>query len=199
MLENGSLRIYLASGSPRRRELLAQIGVSHELLSVDVDETPLPGETPGQFVNRLALEKARAGHGLLPAAEAALVIGADTAVVIDDRILGKPRDRADFMDMMALLSGRAHRVLTSVAGVGRSASVRLSRSEVRFRPIAVAEAAAYWETGEPRDKAGGYAIQGLGALFISHLSGSYSGVMGLPLYETAELLREHGVRFAVQG
>jgi len=121
------------------------------------------------------------------------VLGADTAVVQDDRILGKPLDRQDAAAMLAQLSGREHRVLTAVALVGDREETRLSVSRVRFRPIDAAEAAAYWETGEPADKAGGYAVQGLGALFVESIGGSYSGVMGLPLFETGELLRRAGI------
>lgn len=185
--------VYLASQSPRRRELLDQIGVRHSTLSVEVDETPLPGEDPETYVRRLALEKARAGHASLPGGERGVVIGADTAVVVDDRILGKPSDRDDALAMLALLSAREHLVLTAVAVVGDSESIEISRSRVRFRPLRPGEADAYWDTGEPADKAGAYAVQGLGALFIAHLDGSYSGVMGLPLFQTAELLRAQGV------
>ena len=182
--------VVLASQSPRRRTLLDQLGVAHEALPVDVDETPRPGEAPAEYVLRLALAKARAGRARRPDC---LVVGADTAVVIDDAILGKPADRASAIAMLGLLSGREHRVLTAVALVGDREESRLSVSHVRFRPVGSAEAAAYWDTGEPADKAGGYAVQGIGALFVEQLTGSYSGVMGLPLYETAELLRRAGV------
>lgn len=182
--------IHLASQSPRRRELLAQIGIRHDVIDVEVDETPRAGEAPAEYVLRLALAKARAGHRLRPDRP---VLGADTAVVQDDRILGKPLDRQDAAAMLAQLSGREHRVLTAVALVGDREDTRLSVSHVRFRPIDAAEAAAYWETGEPADKAGGYAVQGLGALFVESIGGSYSGVMGLPLFETGELLRRAGI------
>lgn len=182
--------IHLASQSPRRRELLAQIGIRHDVIDVEVDETPRAGEAPAEYVLRLALAKARAGHRLRPDRP---VLGADTAVVQDDRILGKPLDRQDAAAMLAQLSGREHRVLTAVALVGDREETRLSVSHVRFRPIDAAEAAAYWETGEPADKAGGYAVQGLGALFVESIGGSYSGVMGLPLFETGELLRRAGI------
>jgi len=182
--------IYLASQSPRRRALLDQIGVRHRQLTAPVDETPLPDESPEDYVRRMALAKARAGHVLhrdLP------VLGADTAVVLNGHILGKPRDREHALAMLTALSGREHRVLTGVALVGDDLEAyRLSDSRVSFRELSDTEIAAYWASGEPTDKAGGYAVQGLGALFISHLSGSYSGVMGLPLYETAELLRHAG-------
>ena len=182
--------VHLASQSPRRRELLAQIGIRHDVIAVEVDETPRAGEAPAEYVLRLALAKARAGHRLRPDRP---VLGADTAVVQDDHILGKPLDRQDAAAMLAQLSGREHRVLTAVALVGDREETRLSVSRVRFRPIDAAEAAAYWETGEPADKAGGYAVQGLGALFVESIGGSYSGVMGLPLFETGELLRRAGI------
>ena len=184
------LQIALASRSPRRRELLAQIGVRHRVVDVDIDESPRPAEVPAEYVLRLALAKAREGHGLEPGLP---VLGADTAVVVDDAILGKPADRAEAMAMLARLSAREHRVLTAVALVGDSEATRLSVSHVRFRAVGADEAAAYWATGEPADKAGAYAIQGLGALFVETLAGSYSGVMGLPLFETAELLRHAGI------
>jgi len=181
--------IYLASTSPRRRELLSQIGVSFHTVTPDIPEQPLPDESPEAYVRRLAQEKAAAGLALVDGP--AIVIGSDTSVVLDDAILGKPRDQADGLAMLARLSGRAHRVLTAVALVDREGRhrSRLSVSEVVFRNLEAEECLAYWQTGEPADKAGGYAIQGRGAMFIEHLSGSYSGVMGLPLFETAELLR----------
>jgi septum formation protein len=185
-----AIDVHLASQSPRRRELLAQIHVRHDVLPVAVDETPRAGEAPAEYVLRLALTKARAGHRLRPDRP---VLGADTAVVVDDRILGKPRDRQDAAAMLAQLSGREHRVLTAVALVGEREETRLSVSHVRFRPIDAAESAAYWATGEPADKAGGYAVQGLGAVFVESIVGSYSGVMGLPLFETGELLRRAGI------
>lgn len=185
--------IYLASHSPRRRELLLQIGVHHTVVGVTVDETPLPGEAPVEYVIRMALEKARAGHHSLRHRPTLPVLGADTAVVIGRQILGKPRDREDALAMLDLLSDTTHKVLTGVALIGQREETRLSVSNVRFRPIHRTEAEAYWESGEPTDKAGGYAIQGRGALFISHLEGSFSGVMGLPLYETGELLQRAGI------
>jgi len=186
----GEPQIHLASQSPRRRALLQQIGIRHAVVDVAVDETPLPREAPAEYVLRLALAKARAGHALRPERP---VLGADTAVVIDDEVLGKPADRADAIAMLDRLAGREHRVLTAVALVGEREETRLSVSHVRFRPVAAGEAEAYWATGEPADKAGGYAVQGLGALFVESLSGSYSGVMGLPLFETGELLRRAGI------
>jgi septum formation protein len=187
--------IYLASGSPRRRELLAQIGVPFVSLSAAIDETPQPDEAPADYVARLALGKARAGFASLPAdGRHGVVLGADTAVIIDGRILGKPLDQADALAMLTSLSGREHQVLTAVAlfDGGRSEVVNVS-ARVRFRLIEPAEAQAYWASGEPVDKAGGYAIQGLGAVFVADLQGSYSAVVGLPLCETAALLGRFGV------
>lgn len=187
--------VLLASASPRRRELLAQIGVHHEVVRVDVPEVALPGEAPEVFALRLAVAKARAGRAVA-GGDARPVLGADTVVVAKGEILGKPRDRADYLRMMALLSGHTHQVMTAVARVdadGSEAS-RLSVSHVMFRQLSDAEIDAYWASGEPADKAGGYAIQGHAAIFIARVEGSYSGVMGLPLYETAELLRDGMVR-----
>lgn len=190
----GAPQLYLASQSPRRRELLQQIGVTHEVLAVTVDETPHPGETAREYVVRVALEKARAGRALLAPGHALPVLGADTSVVVADTVLGKPVDRADAIAMLTRLSGGTHAVLSAVALVGPGGeATRLSTSHVTFRTLTERECAAYWGTGEPADKAGAYAIQGLAAVFIARLEGSYSGVMGLPLYETAELLKESGI------
>lgn len=185
--------LYLASKSPRRSELLKQIGVPHQLLNVCIDETLRLGESPAAYVIRLALEKAQAGYAALSGQPGLPVLGADTAVVIENKILGKPRDRTDALEMLATLSGRTHQVFSGIAMVGEYSDTRLSVSEVTFRQIGSAEAEAYWATGEPTDKAGGYAVQGRGAVFIRELRGSYSGVMGLPLYETAELLGNVGI------
>lgn len=186
-------QVYLASSSPRRCELLDQIGVVYEIVSASVDESVHPGEAPETFVLRIALAKARAGRAALTDC-ARPVLGADTAIVVDGDILGKPRDRTDALAMLQRLSGRSHWVLSAVALVGDVEATRLSASRVTFRRLDDSDCLAYWATGEPADKAGGYAIQGRGAVFISHLEGSYSGVMGLPLYETAELLNEAGIR-----
>jgi septum formation protein len=185
--------VYLASGSPRRRELLMQIGVPFQVLATAVDESVLPGETAADYVTRLARAKAWAGRRIGAGAPQP-VLAADTTVVLDGRILGKPRDRADGMEMLLALAARTHEVLTAVA-VAAAGEIewRLCRSEVTLRTVTAAEAHAYWETGEPHDKAGGYAVQGRAAVFITRLVGSYSGVMGLPLYETAELLLAAGI------
>lgn len=186
--------IYLASASPRRRELLGQIGVRYELLKVDVPELRDPAESPEEYVLRVALAKARAGSALLNADDSHPVLGADTAVVLGHEVLGKSRDRDDALAMLRRLAGREHLVLSGVALVGGDQEQsRLSVSHVRFRPIGDDEALAYWHTGEPADKAGSYAIQGLAAMFIERLEGSYSGVMGLPLFETAQLLQGLGI------
>jgi septum formation protein len=183
--------LVLASTSPRRRELLGQLGVTFEVLSVDVDERPLPGELAADHVCRLALAKARVGAAQSPGA---CVIGADTVVVVEDDILGKPRDAQDAIAMLRRLGGRTHSVLSGVACLHAGAhQVRLSESRVSFRTLSTDEIAAYCATGEPLDKAGAYAIQGRAAAFIRHLEGSYSGVMGLPLYETADLLTRAGI------
>lgn len=192
--------IYLASASPRRRELLAQIGIGFETLAVTVEEVRAAAETPVDYVQRVALDKARAGWALLGTRAPRPVLGADTEVVIDGEVLGKPRDREHGLAMLARLSGRTHEVLSAVAVVaGSRVLTRLSRSTVRFRALSAPECAAYWASGEPLGKAGGYAIQGRGALLIAELHGSYSGVMGLPLCETGELLRELGVEAGGSG
>ncbi len=185
-------RLVLASASPRRVELLGQLGLRPRVHPAHVDERRHPGEHPALYVERLALAKAHAVQARL--GRDVLVLGADTAVVLDEEILGKPEHRAAALGMLERLSGRVHRVLTAVALVeDQLAKTRISESLVRFRPISPREREAYWASGEPRDKAGAYAIQGLGALFVERLEGSYSGVMGLPLFETAELLREAGI------
>ncbi|NIP73846.1 MAG: septum formation inhibitor Maf [Gammaproteobacteria bacterium] len=187
-------QLYLASRSPRRRELLRQIGVRHHVLAVDVHEQAGRGEAAEDFVTRAALDKARAGWRAGGRALDRPVLGADTAVVLDGEVLGKPRGRSHGLEMLDRLSGRRHRVLSGVALVqGRREVVRLSASEVEFRPVSERERVAYWGTGEPQDKAGAYAIQGRGAVFVAALHGSYSGVMGLPLFETSQLLGEFGI------
>lgn len=187
-------QIILASASPRRRELLQQIGVQFRVVVSNSEETPASGETAEDYVRRVALAKARTVWERLSEAEQCPVLGADTEVVLDGAILGKPADRAAALAMLERLSGRAHEVLSAVAIVyGDSEALRVSRSVVSFRATTPQERAAYWNSGEPCDKAGGYAVQGLGAVFIEKLDGSYSGVMGLPIFETAELLREFGI------
>lgn len=188
--------IYLASVSPRRRQLLEQLGVHFAEVRQDVEETLQPRESPEVFVLRLALEKARAGLQTLPEDRIRPVLGADTVVVIDEEVLGKPADEAQAVAMLERLSGQVHRVLTGVAIVEpEHEATRLSVSNVTFRQLQPDEPRAYWRSGEPRDKAGGYAIQGRGAVFIEHLDGSYSGVMGLPLFEVGDLLAEFEIAY----
>lgn len=192
---SAKITIVLASASPRRRELLAQIGVEFTVSPADIDETVPAGEAPEDYVLRMAITKAQKGfEGLTgPATSGRLVLGADTAVVLDRQILGKPRDQADAEYMLACLSGRTHRVLSAVAITdGQRLANRLSVTAVTFRKLRSGESTTYWQTGEPRDKAGAYAIQGRGGLFVRELQGSYSGVVGLPLFETAELLEMFG-------
>lgn len=188
-------QIYLASQSPRRSELLAQIGVHHLLISTEVDETPKAKEKPADYVLRLALEKAEAGRDASRNITPLPILAADTSVIIDDKILGKPKNRDEALEMMTLLSGRTHSVLTGVAlaDIDKETRCCLSISSVTFRNVSPQEATAYWQSGEPADKAGGYGIQGMGALFITRLEGSFSGVMGLPLFETGELLGSAGI------
>ncbi|MEJ2759987.1 MAG: Maf family protein [Gammaproteobacteria bacterium] len=183
--------LYLASQSPRRRQLLDQIGVAYETLDVEVDESWDGTEDPARHVQRLALEKARAGRRLT--GDAAPVLAADTGVVLDGRLLGKAGDREEAMHMLRCLSGRSHDVYSAVALLRVDEQFRLSRSRVCFRPLGQEDCEAYCDSGEPYGKAGGYAIQGRGAIFVSRLEGSYSGVMGLPLYETAVLLKAAGI------
>ncbi len=186
--------IYLASGSPRRRELLRQLGVRFEVVAAPVDETPAAGEEPCAYVRRLAVAKAAAGWERLEPGRRAPVLGADTTVVLHGSLLGKPSTPSELESMLMSLSDRTHVVLTGIALRTAAGTLqRICRSEVTFCRIDPAAVRAYWDTGEPADKAGGYAIQGFGARFVQHLSGSFSGVMGLPLFETAQLLEEAGV------
>lgn len=187
--------LHLASQSPRRKQLLEQLGVAFELLRVDVPEIRRPGERAEDYVDRVAREKALAGLAVVrDRDQRAVVLGADTEVLLDDRVFGKPRDPESAKAMLRELSGRTHQVVSTVWCVDASKQQRAtSVSEVRFAGLGGAEIAAYVATGEPFGKAGAYAIQGRAAVFIEHLSGSYSGVMGLPLHETARLLRGFGV------
>jgi septum formation protein len=178
--------LLLASQSPRRQELLQQIGVRFSVIQVQVPEVPNAGESPVDYVARLALDKAKAGSALR---EDLPVLGADTVVVHRGAILEKPRDRQHALAMLSNLAGDTHRVLTGIAVCrGEKQQVRVVTSEVTFRAIGPEEAERYWNTGEPCDKAGGYGIQGMGAVFVAHLAGSYSNVVGLPLTETQALL-----------
>ncbi|MHB8534259.1 MAG: Maf family protein, partial [Sulfuricaulis sp.] len=189
--------IYLASASPRRRELLRQLGIEFEALPSNLIEVRRAGESPTDYVTRVARDKARFVAGLvkergLPAHP---VLGADTEVVLDGEILGKPRDRAHGVETLRRLAGRTHEVLSAVCVIFRGTEhAALSTSRVTFAALTETEIAQYWETGEPRDKAGAYAIQGRAAAFVVRLEGSYSGVMGLPLHETAGILKTIGAK-----
>jgi septum formation protein len=181
--------ILLASASPRRSELLRQVGIDHEIHPVDVDESVRPGEAPSAYVLRLAEAKAAALWQRLAVAERRPVLAADTTVALEGEIFGKPADLAEARAMLGRLSGRTHEVHTAVAVLhAGGAAARVSSSSVSLRELTPAEIDWYWRTGEPADKAGGYAVQGRAAAFIRHIAGSYSGIMGLPLYETWELL-----------
>jgi len=182
-------RILLASASPRRSELLRQVGITHAVRPVDIDESVHDGEAPSAYVLRLAQAKAAALWRQLAAAERRPVLAADTTVALEGEIFGKPASLEEARVMLGRLSGRTHEVHTAIAVLHEGgAAARVSSSTVTFRELTPAEIDWYWHTGEPADKAGGYAVQGRAAAFISHIAGSYSGIMGLPLYETWELL-----------
>jgi septum formation protein len=186
--------MYLASASPRRRALLEQIGVPFEVRPAEISEAGHPGETPDVYVSRVAQAKAGKVWDDIGASEDRAVLAADTAVIVDGQVLGKPDDSSAALEMLAMLSGRTHRVLTAVSVMhGKEHLIDLSSNEVRFRVTTDRERLAYVATGEPMGKAGSYAIQGMGAVFVAHISGSYSAVMGLPLELTAQLLREIGL------
>ncbi len=191
--------LFLASKSPRRSELLSQIDIPFAVLAVDIDETLLPAEKADDYVLRLAKEKALAGLHKVKLKTSA-IIGSDTVVVINDQILGKPDNHSDAKNMLTLLSGKTHQVMTAVAlaipptnGLDAELTSIISVSNVKFKNLSDLEIEQYINSGECDDKAGSYAIQGKAAVFITHLSGSYSGVMGLPLYETVELLKNAGI------
>ena len=187
-----SPQLHLASTSPRRRDILQTLGVEFAVVTVDTDETPLDGESPQDLVLRLATAKAEAAADA--ATDAGIVLAADTVVVLGDRVLGKPGNCDDAVEMLLALSGQTHSVLTGVAlRTADGTRVALSATDVRFREIDQDEATAYWQSGEPCDKAGAYGIQGLGGVFVEAIDGSYSGVMGLPVFETVELLRSAGI------
>jgi len=189
------MKLVLASASPRRSELLLQMGLDFETKTVDIDETPVEGEKPRAYVSRLALEKARAARKFYQQNNV-LILGSDTAVIIGNEILGKPVDKQHAYDMLMKLSGKTHTVLTSVALVGKKETCIISESAVTFSAITDEEFEWYWATGESNGKAGAYAIQGKAAMFIKHIEGSFSGVMGLPIFETNQLLKEQGYYLA---
>jgi septum formation protein len=186
-----TVQIILASASPRRKELLDQIKVAYRIHPVDLDETPLPNESPLDYVQRLAAEKSAACVAQMGADLP--VLAADTAVVLGDLIMGKPKDRDDALAMLRQLSGKIHRVYSAISLRGREHGQAVSITEVTFRPLTEREIEAYWQSGEPVDKAGSYAIQGLGGVFVASINGSFSGVVGLPLFETSELLSRQGI------
>ena len=191
------MRVILASASPRRRDLLTMIGIAHEVIPADVDETYLPGEPPIAHAERLAREK---GAALAARAPDAVVIAADTIVVIDDEVLGKPRDTADAARMLRRLAGRTHTVFTAVAVAhGARMESGVEAVTVTFRPLDDATIAAYVATKEPMDKAGSYGIQGFGAAIVERIDGDYFAVMGLAIGRMLELLRRVGVRYAFRG
>jgi septum formation protein len=178
----------LASTSPRRREILATLGIEFKVIPVATDESPLDGEAPREMVLRLAIAKAEA------ATQGNLILAADTVVVLGDRMLGKPCDSDDAIEMLLALGGRSHQVMTGVALKTHTGTrAVLSTTDVQFREIGRDEAERYWQSGEPCDKAGAYGIQGLGGMFVTAIDGSYSGVMGLPVFETVELLKAAGI------
>jgi septum formation protein len=197
--DGAAARVVLASQSPRRRDLLALVGIAHEVRPADVDESVRPGEAPDAYVRRLAAEKARAVAGAL-GDPAAAVVAADTTVVVDGEILGKPADAAEARAMVRRLAGRAHEVFTGMAVVrGPRLADAVERVGVTFRPLGDDEIAAYVATGEPMDKAGAYGIQGYGATIVERVDGDYFAVMGLSLRRTVALLGEVGVRYAFAG
>ncbi len=182
--------LHLASASPRRTEILTALGLEFTARGAEVEEYRLADESPEQMVLRLAIAKAEAAN----VDAATFVIGSDTAVVLGDEALGKPRDQEQAVEMLLRLSGRGHRVLTGVALRGPDGvQTALSSTDVVFREIGRDEALAYWRSGEPRDKAGAYGIQGRGGAFVESIAGSYSGVVGLPIFETAQLLKQAGI------
>jgi septum formation protein len=186
-------RVVLASSSPRRRELLALVGIAYDVVPADIDESYLPGETPVSHAERLAREKAAV---VAAAAPDAVTIGADTIVVVDDDVLGKPRDAAHAAEMLRRLSGRSHRVITAVAAVWRGTiASAVEEVDVTFRPLGERDIAAYIATGEPMDKAGAYGIQGYGATIVERVDGDYFAVMGLALNRLVRLLQRLGLAY----
>jgi septum formation protein len=186
-----SVQIILASASPRRKELLDQIRVTYRVYPVDLDETPLPDEIPLNYVQRLAAEKSAVCQAQLYTQIP--VLAADTAVVLGRVIMGKPKDQADALAMLMQLSGKTHQVYSAISLRGREHTQAVSITEVTFRCLTEREILSYWHSGEPVDKAGSYAIQGRGGVFVESIKGSFSGVVGLPLFETAELLSKQGI------
>lgn len=184
--------LHLASSSPRRREILTALGITFTHAGVDIDESRNEGEAVDDMAIRLAREKALAVDD--EHAKKRPILAADTIVVLGDRVFGKPASEEDALSMLAVLSGKTHRVITAISlRTADGLYTDMSDTEVQFRDISPDEALAYWQSGEPADKAGAYAIQGLGGVFVETISGSYSGVVGLPVFETAGLLRKAGI------
>ncbi len=188
-----AIQLILASASPRRKELLDQINVRYQVYPVDLDESPLLNEKPLAYVQRLAAEKSAACVAALKTKLP--VLAADTSVILGDMIMGKPQTQADAVAMLSQLSGKTHQVYSAISLRGREHSQAVSITEVTFRRLTEREIISYWDTGEPIDKAGSYAIQGIGGIFVESIVGSFSGVVGLPLFETAELLSKQGIEF----
>jgi septum formation protein len=191
-------KLILASQSPRRQALLTQLGYQFEIIVSDIDESLKPDELPADYVLRLAKEKALHAFALSDNKVNSLVLGSDTSVVCQGQVLGKPENEADSIKMLSLLSGNQHQVLTAIAVVGQEQGIeqvftKLVTTEVYFKALTLTEMQQYWQTGEPQDKAGSYAIQGIAGQFIKSIQGSYSAVVGLPLYECAQLLTEAGM------
>lgn len=192
---NEQIQLYLASRSPRRHQLLSQLGIRFTVLDVDIDESCKPGEDPLNYVKRLALEKARAGFDMPKRTLELPVMGADTTVVVDGVCLGKPIDRAEAVLMLKRLSARVHQVFTAVSCVStQSEATIVSQTHVRFSTLSSSCIDAYLNTGEFQDKAGAYAIQGIAGQFIPSIEGSYTGVVGLPLYETSQLCAQFSIK-----
>jgi len=188
-------QLYLASKSPRRQQLLNQIGVRFTQIDIDVSEERLLQENAQDYVSRIALEKARAASRLPDLDKSIPILGSDTIVLLDNKILGKPKDFNEAINMLSYLSGRTHRVLTAISVIHDEAWSCISETQVTFRDLSENEIEAYCFSDEPWDKAGAYAIQGLASIFIKEIKGSYSGVMGLPVYETAQCLQKAGIVF----
>jgi len=189
-------KLILASQSPRRHALLNQLGYTFSILAADIDETVQPNEKPADYVVRLAIQKAQTIFEQLPVQNQAdtIVLGADTCVVSHSDILGKPDNEQQCIDTLKQLSGQTHQVLTSIAAVGVNTTTKmLVTTQVSFKPLTTLEIQRYWQTGEPCDKAGSYAIQGIGGQFVTNIQGSYSAVVGLPLYETSQMLAKLGL------
>jgi septum formation protein len=191
------LSLILASQSPRRKELLSQLGYTFQTLAANIDETVIEGELPAQYVLRLSIEKAKVIAQQQP--EGCIVLGSDTSVVFNQQILGKPENIEQCCKQLMLLSNSTHQVLTGIAAIKNQKIVSaLIKTEVTFKSLTIDEIKRYWQTGEPQDKAGAYGIQGIGGQFVTQINGSYSAVVGLPLYETAKLLAELGLPTPIQ-